>query len=196
MHRGEVIEYIEVTLADIALANELAHEVLGRSLDELPPQTRRLLEMIESFVAAECERLVIDRREFRFSQRHVREMSAWTDFQVKTHMRKLVEMEYLLVHRGGRGQSFVYELVYRGEGECGRPFLMGLVDVAQLAGVHGYDPDREHRNADREQSGTERGTRGRVSRVAQLVQRARVGAPAARLRPHVLLLLAASLQAR
>jgi DNA primase len=27
--------------ADIALANRLAHEVLGRSLDELPPQTRR-----------------------------------------------------------------------------------------------------------------------------------------------------------
>jgi len=40
---GAVIEYIEVTLEDIALANRLAHEVLGRSLDELPPQTRRVL---------------------------------------------------------------------------------------------------------------------------------------------------------
>ena len=40
---GETIEYIEVTLEDIALANALAHEVLGRSLDELPPQTRRVL---------------------------------------------------------------------------------------------------------------------------------------------------------
>lgn len=159
-HRGERIEYIEVTLSDITLANELAHEVLGRSLDELPPQTRRLLEMIESFVTAECARLAIDRRELRFSQRHVREMSAWTDFQVKTHMRKLVEMEYLLVHRGGRGQSFVYELVYRGEGEGGRPFLMGLVDVAQLAGAHGYDTDREHRNADRERSGSSEGAAG------------------------------------
>ena len=38
-----MIEYIEVELTDIALANELAHEVLGRSLDELPPQTRRVL---------------------------------------------------------------------------------------------------------------------------------------------------------
>ncbi|HYC58433.1 MAG TPA: toprim domain-containing protein [Thermoanaerobaculia bacterium] len=149
-HRGETIEYIEVALSDIALANELAHEVLGRSLDELPPQTRRLLQMIDAFVTTECERMAIDRREFRFSQRHVREMSAWTDFQVKTHMRKLVEMEYLLIHRGGRGQSFVYELMYRGEGEAGRPFLMGLVDVAQLAGTHGYDTDREHRNEERE----------------------------------------------
>lgn len=159
-HGGETIEYIEVTLSDIALANELAHEVLGRSLDELPPQTRRLLQMIDAHVTSECERLMIDRREFRFSQRHVREMSAWTDFQVKTHMRKLVEMEYLLIHRGGRGQSFVYELVYRGEGESGRPFLMGLVDVAQLAGAHGYDTDREHRNAELERSGSTQGAAG------------------------------------
>ena len=47
---GAVIEYIEVTLDDIALANRLAHEVLGRSLDELPPQTRRVLGLIEALV--------------------------------------------------------------------------------------------------------------------------------------------------
>jgi hypothetical protein len=42
-HRGKVIEYIEVQKSDIALANKLAHEVLGRTLDEMPPQTRKLL---------------------------------------------------------------------------------------------------------------------------------------------------------
>ena len=42
------LHYIEVTLQDIAAANTLAHEVLGRSLDELPPQTRRLLELVKS----------------------------------------------------------------------------------------------------------------------------------------------------
>ncbi|WP_240149747.1 hypothetical protein, partial [Erwinia amylovora] len=35
-HRGEVLEYIEVQPSDIALANRLAHEVLGRTLDEMP----------------------------------------------------------------------------------------------------------------------------------------------------------------
>ena len=39
----QAVEYVEVTADDIAQANALAHEVLGRSLDELPPQTRRLL---------------------------------------------------------------------------------------------------------------------------------------------------------
>src|SRR5215212_7737182 len=37
---GERVQYIEVIPSDIALANELAHEVLGRSLDELAPQTQ------------------------------------------------------------------------------------------------------------------------------------------------------------
>ena len=166
-HRGEAVEYIEVTLADIALANELAHEVLGRSLDELPPQTRNLLELIDRHVTTECERQSIDRRELWFTQRQIRELAGWSDFQIKTHMRKLVEMEYLLIHRGSRGQSFVYELVYRGEGDGGRPFVMGLADVAQLASGHAYDanrehpnPDREHQNGQWEGSGSTRGAAG------------------------------------
>ncbi|HWU55043.1 MAG TPA: CHC2 zinc finger domain-containing protein, partial [Rhizomicrobium sp.] len=51
MHRGRSIDYVEVAPSDIALANRLAHEVLGRSLDELPPQTRRMLVAVCGLVA-------------------------------------------------------------------------------------------------------------------------------------------------
>lgn len=37
---------IEATPDDIATANRLADAVLGTTLDELPPQTRRLLTLI------------------------------------------------------------------------------------------------------------------------------------------------------
>ncbi len=40
MHRDTVIEYIEVQKSDIALANLLAHGVLMKTLDEMPPQSR------------------------------------------------------------------------------------------------------------------------------------------------------------
>jgi DNA primase len=161
-HNGEAIEYIEVTRGDIALANELAHEVLGRSLDELPPQTRHLLEILSAHVTSECERLAIDPAEYRFTQRAAREISGWSDFQVKTHVRKLVEMEYLLVHRGGRGQSFVYELLWRGEGTTGKPFLMGLADARSLADdPHVYDSNQEHPKAERERSGSSEGAAGK-----------------------------------
>src|SRR5438132_3701622 len=60
-HNGQALEYIEVTLDDIATANRLAHEVLGRSLDELPPQTRRLLLLVDEMASAECERQKMER---------------------------------------------------------------------------------------------------------------------------------------
>lgn len=93
-------------------------------------------------VAEACTRLAIDRSDYRFSRRDVRHYTDWTDFQVKTHMHKLEALEYVLVHRGGRGQSFVYELLYDGQGHDGRPFLMGLCDPDALP--HDYDRNQEH----------------------------------------------------
>jgi len=144
---GTTVDYIEVTRADIATANRLAHEVLGRSLDELAPQTRRLLQSLEQMVSEACARLKMDRSDFRFSRKDVRAFTEWSDFQVKVHMKKLEELEYVLAHRGGRGQSFVYELLYSGEGNGGRPFLMGLIDPDRLEYDEqrsGYDEKKEH----------------------------------------------------
>ena len=132
-HRGEKLRYIEATREDIALANRLAQEVLGRSLDELPPQTRRLLELTDELVAAETKRLGLDRCEYRFSRRQVREHTRWGNTQLRVHLERLVEMEYLLVHRGGRGQGFSYELLFDGRAVAADRFIAGLVDVGELA---------------------------------------------------------------
>lgn len=133
MRRGEQsIDYIEVTLDDIALANRIAHEVLGRSLDELPPQTRRLLKLIDRYVDAECESRVIKRADLRFSRKAVRDATGLSDTQLRLHLERLVQMEYLLVHRGCRGQSFEYELLYDGSNSDDHAFVPGLIDVEAL----------------------------------------------------------------
>jgi DNA primase len=126
------ILYVSVTLDDIEIANRLASKVLGRSLDELPPQTRRFLEMAKEMVKKECKELNIERSEYRFSRRQICEYTGWSMTQVRMHLDRLVEHEYVLVHRGSRGLSFVYELLYNGEGKKGEPFLMGLIDINQL----------------------------------------------------------------
>ncbi len=63
-------------------------------------------------------------------------------------MKKLETMEYVLVHRGGRGQSFVYELLYNGEGHQNETFLMGLIDTNKLK--HDYDKKKEHLKTNKE----------------------------------------------
>lgn len=129
--QGKTVEYIEVTLSDIEQANQIAHEVLGRTLDELPPQTRRLLNQIRRMVLAECRCQNIEQSDYRFSRKAVREYSGMGNTQLKIHCQRLEEMEYLLVHRGGRGQSFVYELLYDRADDNDQKHLMGLIDVQQ-----------------------------------------------------------------
>jgi DNA primase len=140
---AQPLKYIEATLEDIALANRLAHDVLGRTLDELPPQTRRLLKLVASTVEAQCAEHGLKRSDYRFSRRQVREHTRWGDTQLKIHLGRLVELEYLLVHRGGRGQSFEYELLYDGGSDPQR-HLNGLIDVEVLraAQAHRYDAQR------------------------------------------------------
>ena len=131
-HRGQTLRYIEATKEDITTANRLCHEVLGRSLDELPPQTRRLLGLIEAMVRERSGKAGIDREDYRFTRRDVRDWARWGNTQIKVHLGRLIEMEYVLAHRGRQGQGYVYELAYDGRGKDGAPFLSGLLDVTRL----------------------------------------------------------------
>ena len=108
------LSYIEATREDIATADRLMEELMRRSLDELPSQTRRLLELMDEMLSGECQRLKVERSDFRFSRRDVRSHTGWGHTQLKTHLHRLEELEYLIVHRGGRGQTFVYELNWSG----------------------------------------------------------------------------------
>jgi DNA primase len=137
--RGEAIEYVEVERCDLVLANRLAHEVLGRSLDELPPQTRRLLGEVVALVTARMKAKALPRSETRFSRKDVRDATGWSDTQLRVHLGRLTELEYLLVHRGARGQSFEYELLYDGDGAL-EPHLSGLIDIATMPTSRGETP--------------------------------------------------------
>jgi DNA primase len=132
---GEGGSYIAATLDDIALANQLAPELLGRSLDELPPQTRRLLDHARAIVRAACERDDIEPRLAVFTRRDLRELCGWTEFQVRTHLARLESLEYVQRRWGSQGKRYAYELLV----DIAEPtdaWQIGLIDVAALRASH------------------------------------------------------------
>jgi DNA primase len=131
-HQGQKIEYIEATLADIDLANKLAGEVLGHSLDEMAPATRRLLNLIWQMVQARMKETGKAQKDCLFSRRELREATGWGNTQLHVHLNQLIELEYLSLRTGKNGQKHLYELLYHGEGQDGGRFLLGLLDVKQL----------------------------------------------------------------
>jgi DNA primase len=135
--RDRVVEYIAVTLDDIALANQLAPEVLSRSLDELPPQTRRLLEHIRAIVTTK-RKTESGKIAATFSRKEARDAAGWSLTQVRVHLERLVELEYLAIRCGRMGGPFQYELLI----EIDVPeniAHIGLIDVEELRRIHTYD---------------------------------------------------------
>jgi DNA primase len=117
--RGEaVIRYVETAPADIALADRLAAGVLGPSLDELPPGTRRLLDALHGYVTARGQAEGTDAGLVRFTRRQLREALSFGDTQLKVHLARLADYELVIPHRAGAG-GFSYELAWQPENPAG-----------------------------------------------------------------------------
>jgi DNA primase len=188
---GEEVEYIEASLADVELANRIAHEVLGASLDELPPQTRRVLVSVRELVQLKMKEAGLPQREVRFARGELRQATGASDSQLKVHLARLAELEYLLVHRALRGQGWVYELLYDGDA-LASVHLSGLIDTAALQ-KHSYDARRPDSKDERPAPGRDAAggqpAPGRTIETAASPHAARPGAestecdPAARATP-------------
>lgn len=135
--------YITVTLDDITLANRLAPPLLGRSLDELPPQTRRVLDAARQIVRERCEAEKIEPSCCFFSRREIREKLGWSVTQIRVHLDRLRELEYIAARYGRPGSAFQYELLTDCR-EVGESTVIGLLDVEQLRVRH--EPDGKNGN--------------------------------------------------
>jgi hypothetical protein len=158
---GALVEYLEVTPSDIALANHLAHAVLGRSLDELPPQTRRVLAALDAWVSAQADTQRVDRGAVRFTRRTVRGVLGLSDTQLRVHIDRLVTLEYVRAHTGQNGSLYTYSLAFDGHAECDAPQFMGLADADSAPTLRGKTPTSRGSKADL--AGTLRGARGHLT---------------------------------
>ncbi len=133
-HEGEELCYIEVTLEDIARANAIAKAVLAGSSQDLTPQGRQLLGLIRKMLSNGCSHAVGQDGVGVFTRRFVREYSGWSDWQVRTHLGELVELEYLHLRVGKIGKEYLYEMGDGSEVIATHP-AFGLTDVAALKAV-------------------------------------------------------------
>jgi hypothetical protein len=127
-YNGQTIDYINVSLDDIEKANQIANFVFGRTLDELSPPSQELLAIIQQMEKA---RSSADSEEpYHFNRRQIREYSGWGDFQIRTHIKQLEDLEYLYSVSGKRGKEYVYELLYTETGN--NSVSIGLIDIEEL----------------------------------------------------------------
>lgn len=97
---GKAVTYIEATEADVAAAESICAGVLSTTTDELSPSTRRLLGAVVDFSAIHGP---------RFTRRALRDATGLGDSQLKVHLARLVDLEYVTANRAG--PSTTYELV-------------------------------------------------------------------------------------
>lgn len=95
---GKTVTYIEATETDVAVADGLSADVLGTTTDELSPVSRRLLGAIESFVA--------ERGDTTFTRRELRTATGFGDTQLKVHLARLCDLEYVAANRAGPATTY------------------------------------------------------------------------------------------
>jgi hypothetical protein len=89
--------------------------------------------MLDRFVVGRAREKGLERAQVRFSRRELREHAGISDTQLRLHLERLVSLEYVLARRDGPGGRLLYELVYDGQGQDGKPFVPGLLDIEALA---------------------------------------------------------------
>jgi len=146
---GNAVPAVAVDVDDIRLANKLANEILGHSLDELSRPGRDLLMLIEELATGRLKEQQKRDKESKtkppdipFSRRELREFSGWTNTRLHIHLKELVDFEYIVIETGRNGTPFRYRLAWEGQGKDGKRFMLGLKDVDDLADPDGEGPKK------------------------------------------------------
>lgn len=145
---GGFVEYVEVDLEDVTIANKLAVEILGRSLDELSIPARNLLELIEKMLDERLTQLAKSepdnlkrRSDLTFTRRDVREFAGWSNYRTHTHLKELIDLEHVIIESGRSNSLQHYRLLYDGQGKDGHRFIPGVKNVAEILGLKKIVPD-------------------------------------------------------
>ena len=126
--QGGRITCIESAINDYAIAYRLASDILGFSLDDLKKHARDLLDLIRDMVDKESKETGQISEEITFTRRQIREYLGWPDYQIKTYIKQLEDLEYLVLEQVKTRGQFEYRLNHPSE----RRPLKGLLTPEEL----------------------------------------------------------------
>ncbi len=107
----EVIEFIECTPQDYRIAYELLSDgVLDNTLDDLPAQARKLLELIKKYLQDRSERENVPVEKIIFERKDIREHTSWSFAQVRNNFRILRDYEYIQLIKAKNGLANQYRM--------------------------------------------------------------------------------------
>ena len=116
------IEYIESTVEDYDIAYDMANDIIGDSLTELMKPERDFLKRIEEMLK--------EKNKDKFTRRQLREYLGLPDHIVRKYITKLVELEYLQIIEGKKGQKYEYKL--HEESQVAEKIIKGLTTPEEL----------------------------------------------------------------
>lgn len=122
-------DFIEASVADYALAYDLAAQVFSGSMGDLSKPVAEFKTQMEAAMTEQAKAAKCSVAEFFFTRRTVREATRLPDHIVKRHMRQLEELEYVQVVKAPSGGFYRYRLA---SGEAVPPMLDGLTAPAAL----------------------------------------------------------------
>lgn len=109
------INYIEVSKEDIPQATENS-----------PPSYWESPLMTSRAPARNHLQLLLEMDRKTFTRTEVMNYTGWTKTRLHIHLTELIEMELVLPESTKKNQFQTYKLLYNGEGQDGRRFLLGL----------------------------------------------------------------------
>ena len=127
--------YIEANADDVKTAEHLLRKLLDNAVEELPPQTRSLLERIQAYCEQQAEEGE-QASEVVFSRRQLREATGLGDTQLKVHLSRLVGLELLSARRQSYHEGLRYRLHLENERAPSVGALVGKVGAKSQSVGH------------------------------------------------------------
>lgn len=103
--------YVLIDKQDVVLAIELGRDVFNRSIDDIAPPSRKLLDEICQLIDEKRSSTTDNEDELTFTRKELRERIHWSEAQVRKYLYPLVKLDYIKPTTGKNGSRYNYELV-------------------------------------------------------------------------------------